>query len=272
MCYLRNKSENEPENDMLYLQCHIYNEGIIFYNEIKKKLAEIYEETNMFTLSFSDWTWSNIVFRMVISLVVGLVIGIDRGAKRRGGGARTTITVCLGATMVMLLEQYLEALYPERLDISRIAAQVISGVGFLGAGSILVSGHQIKGLTSAASIWTCACIGLAVGIGFIDGAVILTALWLIGVHLVPLIEQKVYKHSKYMTLYIEAATGKEIMLISRKLKKDQCFIDTFVVDKPKAKGQYFQIVTTFKLPKGLNKEAYLCALEAIEGVGAVNEL
>ena len=132
----------------------------------------------MFTLSFSAWTWENILIRIIVSLILGMVVGIDRGAKRRGGGARTTITVCLGATMVMLLEQYLETLYPGRLDISRIAAQVISGVGFLGAGSILVSGHQIKGLTSAASIWACACIGLGVGIGFLDGAVILTILWL----------------------------------------------------------------------------------------------
>lgn len=226
----------------------------------------------MFTLSFSDWTWHNILIRIVISLIAGMVIGIDRGAKRRGGGARTTITVCLGATMVMLLEQYLEALYPGRLDISRIAAQVISGVGFLGAGSILVSGHQIKGLTSAASIWTCACIGLAVGIGFVDGAVILTALWLIGVHLVPYIESKVYKHSRYMTLYIEVASGREITLISRKLKEDQCFIDTFVVDKPKAKGQYFQIVTTFRIPRGVHKDAYLHALHEMDGLGTVNEL
>lgn len=212
------------------------------------------------------------MIRMAVSLVIGMVIGIDRGAKRRGGGARTTITVCLGATMIMLLEQYLEALYPERLDISRIAAQAISGVGFLGAGSILVSGHQIKGLTFAASIWTCACIGLAVGIGFLDGAVILTALWLAGVHFVPYVENKVYKHSRYMTLYIEAASGREIMQVSRKLKEDQCFIDTFVVDKPKAKGQYFQIVTTFRIPRGVHKDTYLRALQEVEGLGAVNEL
>ncbi len=226
----------------------------------------------MFTLSFSDWTWSNILIRMLISLILGLVIGIDRGAKRRGGGARTTITVCLGASMVMLLEQYLESLYPGRLDISRIAAQVISGVGFLGAGSILVSGHQIKGLTSAASIWTCACIGLAVGIGFIDGAIMLTALWLAGVHLVPYIENKIYRHSKYMTLYIETTDGKTITLVSRKLKEDKCFVDTFVVDRPKAKGQPFQIVTTFKIPKGAHKETYLHTLQEISGVEAVNEL
>ncbi len=226
----------------------------------------------MFTLTFSDWTWSNIIIRIFISLFIGMIIGIDRGAKRRGGGARTTITVCLGATMVMLLEQYLESLYPGRVEISRIAAQVVSGVGFLGAGSILVSGHQIKGLTSAASIWICAGIGLAVGIGFIDGAVILTFFWLLGVHLVPYIESKVYKHSRYMTLYIEAANGKEITLISRKLKEVNCFIDTFIVDKPKAKGQFFQIVTTFRIPKGTHKETYLHILQEMEGVGMVNEL
>ncbi len=226
----------------------------------------------MFTLSFSAWTWENILIRIIVSLILGMVVGIDRGAKRRGGGARTTITVCLGATMVMLLEQYLETLYPGRLDISRIAAQVISGVGFLGAGSILVSGHQIKGLTSAASIWACACIGLGVGIGFLDGAVILTILWLMGLHFVPYIENKIYKHSRYMTLYIEAADGRGITLISRKLKEDNCFIDTFVVDKPKAKGQYFQIMTTFKLPKGIHRDAYLHTLQEINGVGTVTEL
>lgn len=203
----------------------------------------------MFTTILSEWTWYNIIIRIILSLIIGAVIGIDRGAKRRGGGARTTITVCLGATMVMLMEQYLEVLYPERLDISRIAAQVISGVGFLGAGSILVSGHQIKGLTSAASIWTCACVGLAVGIGFLDGAVVLTVFWLIGVHLAPYIEERIYKYSRYMTLYIEVEDGKAITLVSRCLKSDNCFIDTFQVDKPKAKGQHFQIVTTFKLPR-----------------------
>lgn len=226
----------------------------------------------MFTPLFSEWTWSNIIIRIILSLVIGMVIGIDRGAKRRGGGARTTITVCLGASLVMLLEQYLTILYPGQTDISRLAAQVISGVGFLGAGSILVSGHQIKGLTSAASIWTCACIGLAIGIGFIDGAVLLTALWLAGVHLVPHIENRVYRHSKYMTLYIEAASGKEITLVSRKLKEDHCFIDTFVVDKPTAEGQCFQIMTTFKIPRGIRREAYLRALQEIKGIGAITEL
>lgn len=226
----------------------------------------------MLTTRFSDWTWENILIRMTVSLVIGIAIGIDRGVKRRGGGARTTITVCLGATMVMLLEQYLEEIYPERLDISRIAAQVISGVGFLGAGSILVSGHQIKGLTSAASIWTCACIGLAVGIGFVDGAVLLTVMWLAGVHLAPYIEDRVYKHSRYMTLYVEVEDGKAITNVSRLLKDRNCFIDSFYVDKPKAKGQHFQIVVTLRMRKKRNREEFLHDLQSLKGVMSVDEI
>ena len=226
----------------------------------------------MFTDYFTEWTWQNILIRIFAALIIGAVIGIDRGAKRRGGGARTTITVCLGAAMAMLIEQYLERIYGGNVNVTRIAAQVVSGVGFLGAGSILVSGHQIKGLTPAASIWTCACVGLAIGIGFIDGAAVLTLCWLLGVHIVPFIEDKLYKHSKYMTLYIELEDGKAITAVSRRLKDDECVIDTFDVDKPKAKGQKFQVVTTFKMPRHINKEEYLRLIQDMKGVLSVTEV
>lgn len=226
----------------------------------------------MFSTVFSEWTGINVLIRIMVSLIIGTVIGIDRGAKRRGGGARTTITVCLGATMVMLLEQYMEQLYGSDMEITRIAAQVVSGVGFLGAGSILVSGHQIKGLTSAASIWTCACIGLAIGIGFLDGAVILTLFWLVGIHVAPFIERRIYKHLRYMTVYIELEDGKAITAVSRKLKEDDCRIDTFDVDKPKAKGQYYQVTTTFCVPKGVNKDEYLKTIQEMTGVSSINEV
>lgn len=226
----------------------------------------------MFFTEFSEWTGINILIRIIVSLVIGTVIGIDRGAKRRGGGARTTISVCLGATMVMLLEQYMEQIYGSDMDMTRIAAQVVSGVGFLGAGSILVSGHQIKGLTSAASIWTCACVGLAIGIGFLDGAVILTLFWLVGVHVAPFIENRIYRHLRYMTIYIELEDGKTINAVSRKLKEDHCRIDTFIVDKPKAKGQQYQVTTTFCVQRGVNKEEYLRSLQEMTGVSSISEV
>lgn len=226
----------------------------------------------MFITSFSEWNYKNIILRIFAAMLVGVVIGIDRGAKRRGGGARTTVTVCLGAALVMILEQYMEQLYPGRLDISRMSAQVISGVGFLGAGSILVSGHQIKGLTSAASIWMCACVGLAVGAGFLDGAVIFVAVWLIGVHLAPYIEEKFYSHSRYMALYIEVEDGRAITHVSGLLKESECLADSFYVDKPKAKGQHFQIVTTFKIPKGESRDECLQRIREQKGVISVSEI
>ena len=85
----------------------------------------------MFTDYFTEWTWQNILIRILAALIIGAVIGIDRGVKRRGGGARTTITVCLGAAMVMLIEQYLERIYGGNVNVTRIAAQVVSGVGYL---------------------------------------------------------------------------------------------------------------------------------------------
>ena len=158
----------------------------------------------MFFADISAWTLRNIVIRLVTAMALGGLIGIDRGAKRRGGGARTDSAVCIGAALVMMTGQYIEIRWPGLADISRMASQVVSGVGFLGAGSILVSGHQVKGLTSAAGIWLSACIGLAVGIGFVDGAVLATLVLLAGLHLLPLLEEKIYQYSRYVILYVEA--------------------------------------------------------------------
>ena len=96
---------------------------------------------------------------------------------------------------------------------------MISGVGFLGAGSILVSRNQVKGLTSAASVWICACVGLAVGIGFVDGAVIATLVLLAGLHLLPAIEHRIYQYSRYVTLYVEAEDSRTAASLIHKLKK-----------------------------------------------------
>ena len=153
--------------------------------------------------------------------------------------------VCLGAATVMLTAQYMYRAFPGAVDLSRMAAQVISGIGFLGAGSIIVSGHQIKGLTSAASIWTCACIGLAVGIGFIDGAVIITGILLMVLHILPMIH---------------------------KLRSDGCTVDMYDVDKSRAEGQSFTILITVRIPARMKKGEYLKELEHLEGVLFVDAL
>ena len=220
----------------------------------------------MFFASLTEWTFENVLLRMITALFLGGLIGIDRGAKKRGGGARTDAAVCLGAAMVMMTAQYMDLQFPGSTDISRMAAQVVSGVGFLGAGSIIVAGRQVKGLTSAASIWICACVGLAAGIGFVDGAILVTVILLAGLHILPFVEEKVYLYSRYARLYVEAEENRTASVLLRRLKEDGCKIDMYDVDKPKAGGQSFTIRMTIYIPAKIDKQEYLKQLSEIDGV------
>lgn len=220
----------------------------------------------MFITSLTEWTPGNLLLRMVVSLVLGALIGIDRGAKKRGGGARTDAAVCLGSALVMMTAQYMEITYPGKTDMTRLAAQVVSGVGFLGAGSIIVSGHQVKGLTSAASIWICACIGLAAGIGFVDGAVVLTLILLAGLHVLPFIEERVYQHSRYIRLYVEVRESGTVAVLLHRLKIDGCKVDMYDIERPGAQGQSLTVLITVHIPWRYSKEEYLKTLSELDGI------
>lgn len=226
----------------------------------------------MFFTSLTEWTPGNLFLRIVVSLALGALIGIDRGAKKRGGGARTDAAVCLGSALVMMTAQYMEITFPGRTDMTRLAAQVVSGVGFLGAGSILVSGHQVKGLTSAASIWICACIGLATGIGFVDGAVIVTFILLSGLHVLPLIEEMVYHHSRYIRLYVEVRESGTVAVLLHRLKVDGCKVDMYDIERPGAQGQSFTVLITVHIPWRFSKEEYLKSLSEIDGILFVDNM
>ncbi len=224
----------------------------------------------MFFADLSAWTAENVILRMVAAVVLGALVGIDRGAKRRGGGARTDAAVCLGAAMVVMTGQYMELRYHGTTDVARMASQVVSGVGFLGAGSIIVSGHQVKGLTSAAGIWVCACIGLAVG--FVDGAVLATVILLGMLHVLPWVEGKVYKHSRYMLLHVEAAEGRAAGELMRKLKADGCVVDMFEVDRLGTDMQSFTITITIRVPRRLSREEYAESLLGIGGITSIDSM
>ncbi len=138
---------------------------------------ETLTSVDMYTLfdnmGLQHLTWQAVILRFLLAILFGGVVGLERTRKRRAAGFRTHILVCLGATGIMMTGQFVF----ENIggtDPARLGAQVISGIGFLGAGTILVTGsNQIKGLTTAASLWTSACMGIAIGIGFYFGAFIL---------------------------------------------------------------------------------------------------
>ena len=111
-----------------------------------------------------DFDYS-ILLRLVIAMLLGGIIGFERGESNHEAGFRTHTILCLGAALVMIVSEGLNKQYGNG-DIMRMGAQVISGVGFLGAGSIIIDGNKVRGITTAAGLWTTACIGLAVGCGY----------------------------------------------------------------------------------------------------------
>ena len=151
-----------------------------------------------------DLTPLSIVIRLFLAMICGGLIGLEREAKRRPAGFRTHILICLGAATTTLTSQYLYLDMHYFTDIGRLGAQVIAGIGFIGAGAIIVNKRrQVKGLTTAAGLWACAIVGLSCGAGFYEGAVYTTALILVAEIFFFKLKYRMFKNSSEITLYLE---------------------------------------------------------------------
>lgn len=154
-----------------------------------------------------ELTVLSILFRFFLATGCSALIGLERSRSRHAAGLRTHIVVCIGAASVMLLNQYLMLTLNPDADPARLGAQVISGIGFLGAGTIVITGHQrgrrITGLTTAAGLWASACMGLVIGSGFYEAAVVMCAFLFCVIAGLNGLEGKYLKNSTVMRLYIE---------------------------------------------------------------------
>jgi len=122
-------------------------------------------------------TFLSVTARMLFAMFCGGLIGIEREYKRRPAGFRTHILICMGAAMTTLTSQYLYLCMGYYTDLARLGAQVIAGIGFIGAGTIIVTKQQrVKGLTTAAGLWVAAIVGLTIGAGFFEGGFFVTLL------------------------------------------------------------------------------------------------
>lgn len=172
----------------------------------------------------------SVVLRLILAMLCGGMIGLERGRKRRPAGFRTYMLVCLGAVLTMLLSQYESHMLSTRwselaqqvgqhTDISRFSAQVINGIGFLGAGTIIVTGRQqVKGLTTAAGLWASACIGLAVGAGFYEGVLIAFLLMFLCIRFFPIIDSLIQENAKIINLYAEFESLNNVGTIINRIK------------------------------------------------------
>lgn len=130
-----------------------------------------------YLLKLVDWPFfGQTILALVVTLLLCGAIGLEREHVHRPAGVRTHLLVGLSSCLVMLTSQFLLRKFQGEItiDITRLSAQVLSGIGFLGAGTIIREGYSVKGLTTAASLWSVACIGIACGSGFYSGATILT--------------------------------------------------------------------------------------------------
>src|SRR3982751_1920469 len=131
----------------------------------------------MLSAATSDPGWPHILLRLAVAAILGGAIGFERELRERGAGLRTHLVVCVGSALFTLVSAY--AFVGPRVDPTRISAQIVSGIGFLGAGAIIRQGLSVRGLTTAATLWLVAAIGMACGAGYYSAALITTGLGLL---------------------------------------------------------------------------------------------
>lgn len=227
---------------------------------------------NFFEL-INGYNWVSVLFRLAAAVICGGIIGFDRGRKRRPAGFRTHMIVCVGAALTMLISQHM-FWRGYATDLSRLGAQVVSGIGFLGAGTIIVTGRQqIKGLTTAAGLWASACMGLAIGAGFYFGALVGFLLVIFTMTVLSYIEGKLIASARNMNIYVEYTSSGDIGEIIDGIKKLDVKIYDIEIRRSKAtEGIYPNSIISLKLPKGMPHAVLMAEIASTGGVRSVEEV
>ena len=181
---------------------------------------------------------------------------------------RTYILVCLGAALVMMTGQYMFVEFNSG-DPARLGAQVVSGIGFLGAGSIIVEGHtKVRGLTTAAGLWTAACIGLSIGIGFYLGAIISTAFIYLVVSKFKVISNHFTHNDMWLRLYVEFKSVNNLLDLYSFLDGSGMQIGDVVINDEHSKKNFNAIISVKNMQNRREEEIVQC-LQELEGIKTV---
>ena len=224
-------------------------------------------------LALREVTYLSVALRIVAAVLIGGLIGLERGLKHRAAGLRTYMVVCLGACLVMLTNQYIFQVF-ETGDPVRMGAQVVSGIGFLGAGTIIVTRrNQIKGLTTAAGLWTAAGVGLALGVGFYEAAIIGGVAVFVVMTLLQKMDDSMHHKSKALEIYVELDEQLRIGDFLKELRSRDIEVrDTQREPDVESENGVRAYVSTLKMHKRLKHSELLEDLRAIPGVVYLEEL
>ena len=214
---------------------------------------------------------ASIIVRLVLALLCGAVLGLDREKNRRPAGLRTYTLVCVGAALVMMTSQYVI----ERIgsgDLMRMGAQVVSGIGFLGAGTIIVTGHrQVRGLTTAAGLWVAACVGLAAGIGFYAGAILSTLIMLLVLTWFHYLEERIRHKSHTINLFVELESVRALGGVLRAAKENHISVSDLEINKGRNIEEGAVIMLTAGYQGDYSRENVVHLLGAAKGVRHIEE-
>lgn len=212
-------------------------------------------------------TFESIIIRIFAAFLLGGIIGLEREIKNRPAGLRTHTLVCMGACLVMLTNQYIYQVFGTS-DPARMGAQVVSGIGFLGAGTIIVTKQdKIKGLTSAAGLWTSATVGLALGIGFYEAAIIATFFVFITLTILQLWDDKIHGAQDMQHVYIELTTDMSFRGFLCRLRETQAEMGHVRLEHNTTVDHEFRAITLAFRAKNKNTyEDVIAHIEAIDGV------
>ena len=212
--------------------------------------------------------------RMTLSVICGGIIGAEREFKRRPAGFRTHILICLGASMTTLTSQYLALTLGYFTDLARLGAQVIAGVGFIGAGTIIVTKRQrVKGLTTAAGLWCAAIIGLALGGGFYEGGILATALIMMAELVFSKWEYRLLNSAPEVNLYIEyqgKGTLEQVLKVIHECEIK--LLDLEITRKATAEEKTTCAIFSLRLNKKFSLNYILGQLHMISGLLVVEEM
>jgi putative Mg2+ transporter-C (MgtC) family protein len=209
--------------------------------------------------------------RLIISIILGAVVGVERQMRRREAGLRTFTLICVGSTLAMLLSIWIPQIYPDFLngDPGRIAAQALTGIGFLGAGAIIKSHGSIQGLTTAACIWVVAVIGLAVGAGLFLPAAIVTFFTVSVLVSFEAIERKMMLSGVNKILTITCSTSEPDL---KKIRETMTNFKVYVVSSS-YQYNYDENTSTLIYKVNVNvKSSYSALFVAIRKIGYISRI
>ena len=215
----------------------------------------------------------SVIVRLMLSTFAGAIIGLERRLHGKSAGVKTFSLVCLGSSLVMVTNEFLMDSYPSG-DVARLGAQVISGVGFLGVGTIIITGRNyVKGLTTAASLWTTACLGIAFGSGYIAAGLIALLFVFLIMTVLSGIGRRADAYTPYIHLYLEIGREAGIEVLYDYVQENDFRISS--IDKQQKlaiNDKDLSLLVEIDLHKRVNHAEIVEALSKLEAVHYIEEI